>query len=82
MAPCAIFGSIFIARSTCDGSKLPLLHAAPVLDERARAAGILVVAANADRVLDLGVSDEERTAYTSKFAGLTAVHATAEMQKA
>ncbi len=60
----------------------PCVQTAPVLDERARAAGIPVVAANADRVLELGVSDEERAAYSATFAGLTAVHATAEMQTA
>lgn len=60
----------------------PCVQTAPVLDERARAAGVAVVAANADRVLELGVSDEERAAYSAKFAGLTAVHATAEMQTA
>ena len=31
MAPWAIFSSIFIARSTGEGSRLPLLHAAPAL---------------------------------------------------
>jgi thiol-disulfide isomerase/thioredoxin len=60
----------------------PCVQTAPVLDERARAAGITVVAANADRALDLGVSDEERVAYAAKMKGLTMVHATAEMQTA
>lgn len=60
----------------------PCVQTAPVLDERARAAGIPVVAANADRVLELAVADEERGAYSAKFPGLTAVHATAEMQAA
>lgn len=60
----------------------PCVQTAPVLDERARAAGVPVVAANADRVLELGVADEERAAYSAKFPGLTAVHATAEMQNA
>jgi thiol-disulfide isomerase/thioredoxin len=60
----------------------PCVQTAPVLDERARAAGIAVVAANADRALELGVSDEERGAYAAKMKGLTMVHATAEMQAA
>ena len=60
----------------------PCVQTAPVLDERARAAGITVVAANADRVLELGIADEERAAYSAKFPGLTPVHATAEMQTA
>jgi thiol-disulfide isomerase/thioredoxin len=60
----------------------PCVQTAPVLDERARAAGITVVAANADRALELGVSDEERAAYAAKMKGLTMVHATAEMQTA
>jgi thiol-disulfide isomerase/thioredoxin len=60
----------------------PCVQTAPVLDERARAAGITVVAANADRALELGVSDEERGAYAAKMKGLTMVHATAEMQAA
>ena len=60
----------------------PCVQTAPVLDERARAAGITVVAANADRALELGVSDEERGAYAAKLKGLTMVHATAEMQAA
>jgi cytochrome c biogenesis protein CcmG, thiol:disulfide interchange protein DsbE len=60
----------------------PCVLTAPVLDERARAAGITVVAANADRTLELGVSDEERNAYAAKVKGLTMVHATPEMQAA
>jgi thiol-disulfide isomerase/thioredoxin len=60
----------------------PCVQTAPVLDERARAAGIPVVAANADRVLELGVPDEDRTAYAARMKGLTMVHATAEMQTA
>ncbi|MET0555042.1 MAG: TlpA disulfide reductase family protein [Vicinamibacteria bacterium] len=60
----------------------PCVQTAPVLDERARAAGLTVVAANADRVLELGVSDEDRAAYSAKYPGLTPVHATAEMQTA
>jgi cytochrome c biogenesis protein CcmG/thiol:disulfide interchange protein DsbE len=60
----------------------PCVATAPVLDERARAAGITVVAANADRALELGVSDEERGAYAAKLGGLTMVHATPEMQSA
>jgi thiol-disulfide isomerase/thioredoxin len=60
----------------------PCVQTAPVLDERARAAGVPVVGANADRVLELGVSDEERSAYSAKMKGLTMVHATAEMQTA
>jgi cytochrome c biogenesis protein CcmG, thiol:disulfide interchange protein DsbE len=60
----------------------PCVQTAPVLDERARAAGITVVAANADRVLELGISDEERATYAAKFPALTTVHATAEMQTA
>jgi thiol-disulfide isomerase/thioredoxin len=60
----------------------PCVQTAPVLDERARATGITVVAANADRVLELGVADQERAAYAAKLAGLTTVHATAEMQTA
>ena len=58
------------------------MQIAPVLDERARAAGVTVVAANADRALDLGVTDEERNAYAAKLKGLTMVHATPEMQTA
>jgi thiol-disulfide isomerase/thioredoxin len=60
----------------------PCVQTAPVLDERARAAGVTVVAANADRVLELGVADEERAVYSAKYPGLTAVHATADMQTA
>jgi cytochrome c biogenesis protein CcmG/thiol:disulfide interchange protein DsbE len=60
----------------------PCVQTAPVLDERARAAAITVVAANADRVLELGVADEERAVYSAKYPGLTPVHATAEMQTA
>ena len=60
----------------------PCVQTAPVLDERARAAGITVVAANADRVLELGIGDEERSAYAATLKGLTMVHATAEMQAA
>jgi thiol-disulfide isomerase/thioredoxin len=60
----------------------PCVQTAPLLDERARAAGVTVVAANADRVLDLGVADEERAGYSARLPGLTAVHATAEMQTA
>jgi thiol-disulfide isomerase/thioredoxin len=60
----------------------PCVQTAPVLDERARAAGVAVVAANADRALELGVTDEERRAYAAKLPGLTMVHATPEMQGA
>lgn len=44
--------------------------------------GFRIVAANADRLLDLGVSDAEREAYATRLAGLTLLHATAEMQTA
>jgi cytochrome c biogenesis protein CcmG, thiol:disulfide interchange protein DsbE len=60
----------------------PCVQIAPVLDERARAVGVTVVAANADRALELGVTDEERNAYAAKLKGLTMVHATPEMQTA
>jgi len=60
----------------------PCVQIAPVLEERARTAGVTVVAANADRALELGVTDEERNAYAAKLKGLTMVHATPEMQTA
>jgi thiol-disulfide isomerase/thioredoxin len=59
----------------------PCVQTAPLLARAARARGITVVAANADRVLELGVSDEDRSAYAATLPGLTMVHATAEMQR-
>jgi thiol-disulfide isomerase/thioredoxin len=63
----------------------PCVKTAPQLVALARTyaqRGLKLVAANADRVLDLDVSDAERAAYAPKLAGLTLVHATAEMQSA
>jgi len=60
----------------------PCLQTAPVLAELAQARAFPVVAVNADRVLELGVADAERAAYTAKLAGFTHVHATAELAEA
>jgi thiol-disulfide isomerase/thioredoxin len=60
----------------------PCMQTAPVLAELARARDFPVVAANADRVLELGVGDAERAAYTARLARFTHVHATAELSEA
>jgi thiol-disulfide isomerase/thioredoxin len=60
----------------------PCVQTAPLLAQAARARGVAVVAANADRVLELAVSDADRAAYAATVPGLTMVHATAEMQAA
>lgn len=63
----------------------PCMKTAPELVALARTyapRGFRLVAANADRVLDLDVSDAERAAYAPRLAGLTLVHASAEMQTA
>jgi len=60
----------------------PCMQTAPVLAELAQARDFPVVAVNADRVLELGVADAERAAYTAKLARFTHVHATAELAQA
>jgi thiol-disulfide isomerase/thioredoxin len=63
----------------------PCMKTAPDLVELAKthaARGFEVVTANADRLLDLDVSDAERAAYAAKLPGLTLLHATPEMQTA
>ena len=60
----------------------PCMQTAPVLAELAQARDFPVVAVNADRVLDVGVGDAERTAYTGKLKGFTHVHASAELEQA
>jgi hypothetical protein len=58
------------------------VQTAPVLAELAEARDFPVVAVNADRVLELGVADAERAAYTAKLKRFTHVHATAELTEA
>jgi len=60
----------------------PCMQTAPVLVELAKARGLPVVALNADRVLELDVTDAERAAYAPKLQGFTVAHATAETQAA
>lgn len=63
----------------------PCMRTAPDLAQLAgtyAARGFALVAVNADRLLDLDVSDAERASYAEKLAGLTLLHATPEMQAA
>jgi len=60
----------------------PCMETAPVLAELAKARDFAVVAANADRLLELDVADSDRAAYTAKLARFTHVHATAELAEA
>ena len=60
----------------------PCMETAPVLAEAAKARGFPVVAANADRILELDVADSDRAAYAAKLPGFTHVEATAEMAAA
>jgi thiol-disulfide isomerase/thioredoxin len=52
------------------------MQTSPLLNEAAQAAGLPVVALNADKVLELDVSDAERTAYTKKLLAFTHAAAT------
>ena len=54
----------------------------PLLVELAKARGLPVVAINADRLLELDVSDAERAEYAARLTGFTFVHATEELRRA
>ncbi len=60
----------------------PCLQTAPVLHELAVARGVVVVALNADRVLELPYGDAARAAYARKLPGFSFGHARPEAVQA
>ena len=64
----------------------PCLKTAPLLvelDKQYRGKGFTILGVNADRVLEVGASDEDRAAYAKKNQiAFTLAHMTPEMQEA
>lgn len=59
----------------------PCMQTAPLLVALAQARGLPVVAVNADRLLELEVSDAERAEYAAGLTGFTLLHATEELRR-